>query len=198
MILAPLTALLLAAQPAADPSAVPSGTYELDPAHTTVVFGVSHGGFSTYRGTLTDKSGTLVWNADEPSQSSLTVMIDASSVDSPEAVSHAGNANFQEDIAKKALGAEEHPEITFRSTSLEKTGDTSGIVTGELTFNGQTGMVEMPVTLVGAGEMMGTPKIGFSGQTTFDRTEWGSDAWTEFGIGAEVAVTIEAEFALSE
>ena len=198
MTIAPLAALFLAAQPAADPSAVPSGTYALDASHTTVVFGVSHGGFSTYRGTLTEKSGTLDWNADDPTQSALTITIDASSVDSPEAVSHAGNEDFQADIAKSALGADEHPEITFRSTSLEKTGDTSGIVTGELTFNGQTGVIEMPVTLVGAGEMRGTPKIGFSGQTTFDRTEWGSDAWTQFGIGAEVAVTIEAEFALSE
>ncbi len=187
-----------AAQPASDPSAVPSGTYELDPNHTTVIFGVSHGGFSTYRGSFTEKSGTLEWNAEDPTQSTLMVTLGAGSVDSPEAESHSGNADFQEDISINALGADEHPEITFTSTSLERTDETSGIVTGDLTFNGQTAQIQMPVTLVGAGEMMGSQRIGFSGTTTLDRTQWGSDAWTDFGIGTEVAVTIEAEFAQGE
>lgn len=188
------SACVALAQPSQDPSAVPSGTYVLDPAHTTVVFGVSHLGFSVYRGSFEGKEGTLEWNAEDPTKSALTVTIDANSVDSPKAVSHAGNANFQEDIAFKALGAKDHPEITFTTTRLEKTGDNTGIIYGDLTMNGKTGPVEMPVTLVGAGEMRGTNKLGFSGETVIDRTQWGSDAWAEFGIGTDVAISVEAEF----
>jgi len=191
---AAIAALFTAAQ-AQD---VPSGTYALDPTHTTVIWSVSHGGFSFYRGTFDTVAGELVWNADKPVDSAMTVTIDANSVDSPAAVSHAGNTNFQEDIAKKALGADEQPEITFTTKSLKRTGDTTGVVTGDLSFNGQTKPVEMEVSLVGSGDFMGTPKMGFEGETTIDRTEWGSDSWTQFGIGTDVTITIQAEFAKSE
>lgn len=191
---AAIAALFTAAQ-AQD---VPSGTYALDPTHTTVIWSVSHGGFSFYRGTFDTVAGELVWNADKPVDSAMTVTIDANSVDSPAAVSHAGNNNFQEDIAKNALGADEQPEITFMTTSLKRTGDTTGVVEGDLSFNGQTKPVEMEVSLVGSGEPRGTPTMGFEGETTIDRTEWGSDSWTQFGIGTDVTITIQAEFAKSE
>lgn len=174
---------------------VPSGTYALDPTHTTVVWSVSHAGFSFYRGSFDTVAGELVWDAKKPVKSTMTVTIDANSVDSPAAVSHAGNSNFQQDIAKNALGADEQPEITFTTTSLKRTGDETGIVKGDLSFNGKTKPIEMEVSLVGSGDFMGTPKMGFEGETTIDRTDWGSDAWTQFGIGTDVTITIQAEFA---
>lgn len=177
---------------------VPSGTYNLDPAHTTVIWQVSHAGFSMYRGSFEGVEGTLTWNAKNPNRSELTVEIDANSVDSPEAPSHAGNDNFQQDIARKALGAAEHPTITFTTTNLRRTGEGKGVVKGDLSFNGQSKEIEMQVDLVGSGDFMGTPKLGFSGETTIDRTEWGSDAWTEFGIGKDVTITVQTEFAKAE
>lgn len=177
---------------------VPSGTYALDPTHTTVIWSVSHGGFSFYRGSFSDVAGSLEWDAEDPTDSELSVAIGAESVISPAAVSHAGNDNFQQDIARKALGSTEHPEITFTATSLEQTGDGTGVMTGDLSFNGQTNEVEMDVELVGSGEMMGTPKMGFAGETVIDRTDFGSDAWAQFGIGTEVAITVQAEFAKTE
>jgi polyisoprenoid-binding protein YceI len=177
---------------------VPSGEYTLDPNHTTVFWSVAHGPFAMYRGSFEEVEGTLNWNARRPARSSLMVTIDAESVDSPEAVSHAGNDNFQQDIARKALGSTEHPEITFTTTSLTKTGEGEGTVTGDLTLNGVTKPVTMQVELRGAGEFMGTPKLAFSGETTIDRTEWNSDAWLDFGIGTEVTITVEAEFNKAE
>lgn len=177
---------------------VPSGTYKLDPAHTTVIWGVSHAGFSLYRGSFEEVDGTIEWNADRPTRSSMMVTIGAESVDVPKAVSHAGNETFAEDIAKNALGSETQPDITFKTTKLKKTGDTTGVVTGELSFNGKTGSITMDVELVGSGDFMGTPKMGFSGKTTIDRTKWGSDAWTQFGIGTDVTIEINAEFAKTE
>ncbi len=177
---------------------VPSGTYALDPAHTTVVFGVSHAGFSLYRGNFDGVEGTLTWDAESPTKSALSVSIDANSVDVPAAVSHAGNDNFAEDIAKNALGSEAQPTITFTSTKLTRSSDKTGIVTGELSFNGQTHPVKMDVTLFGSGDFMGTPKLGFSGEAVIDRTEWGSDAWAQFGIGTDVVIEVNAEFAKTE
>lgn len=177
---------------------VPGGTYNLDPTHTTVVFGVSHVGFSLYRGTLNDVSGSLSWDAADPTKSSLTVSIGADSVHSPAAVSHADNANFQEDIAKLALGSETQDTITFTSTTLRRTGEDKGVMVGELSFNGQTHPIEMVVELTGAGEFFGSPRLGFSGEATIDRTQWGSDAWTQFGVGTEVVIEVEAEFGLAQ
>lgn len=183
---------------AAQAQDVPSGTYNLDASHTTVVWSVDHGGFSLYRGSFDTVSGSLEWDAKRPQKSSMTVSIDANSIDSPAAVSHAGNDNFQQDIAKNALGAEAQPTITFTTTKLKKTGEGAGTVKGELSFNGQTHPVTLDVELVKAATMRGTPKMGFSGSTTIDRTTWGSDAWTQFGIGKDVTITIEAEFAKAE
>ncbi|MCQ8185580.1 YceI family protein [Parvularcula maris] len=177
---------------------VPSGEYKLDPTHTTVVWSVAHGPFSMYRGSFETIEGTLTYNSRRPARSELTVSIDANSVDSPEAVSHAGNANFQEDIAKNALGADANPQITFTTTSLKKTGEGEGTVTGDLTLNGVTKPVTMEVQLRGAGDFMGSPRIGFTGETTIDRTEFGSDAWTQFGVGKDVTITVEAEFAQAQ
>ncbi|NNU16299.1 YceI family protein [Parvularcula sp. ZS-1/3] len=177
---------------------VPSGTYQLDPTHTTVIWGVSHAGFSLYRGSFEEVGGAIEWNADRPARSSMMVTIGADSVDVPAAVSHAGNDTFAEDIAKNALGSETQPEITFKTTKLKKTGDKTGVVTGDLSFNGKTGEITMDVELVGSGDFMGTPKLGFSGKTTIDRTKWGSDAWTQFGIGTDVTIEINAEFAKTE
>ncbi|MEO1657482.1 MAG: YceI family protein [Pseudomonadota bacterium] len=174
---------------------VPSGTYALDPTHTTVIWSVSHGGFSFYRGSFSDVAGSLDWDAGDPTDSDLSVTIGAESVISPAAVSHAGNDNFQQDIARSALGSADHPQITFTSKSLKRIGDETGVITGDLTFNGQTNEVEMDVELVGSGEMMGTPKLGFAGETVIDRTDFGSDAWTQFGIGTEVTISVQAEFA---
>lgn len=180
---------------AAQAQDAPSGTYNLDPTHTTVIWSVSHAGFSVYRGTFDSVEGTLEWDADNPTASRLSVAIDANSVDSPAAQSHAGNANFQEDIAKVALGAEDQPVITFTTTRLERTGETTGVVYGDLSFNGNSGPVKMDVTLERAGAMMGTPRMGFAGTTTIDRTDWGADAWTQFGIGTDVTISIQTEFA---
>jgi polyisoprenoid-binding protein YceI len=191
-------ASVLALSSAAFAQDVPSGEYKLDPAHTTVIWSVAHGPFSMYRGSFDEIEGSLTYDARRPARSELSVTIDANSVDSPEAVSHAGNANFQEDIAFKALGAQEHPEITFTTTSLKKTGDGEGTVTGDLTLNGVTKPVTMQVELRHAGEFMGTPRLGVTGETTIDRTEFGSTSWTDFGVGKDVTITIEAEFSKAE
>ncbi|MEE4212121.1 MAG: YceI family protein [Parvularcula sp.] len=180
---------------AAAQDGVPSGAYDLDPAHTSVIWSVSHAGFSMYRGSFGEVSGDLDWNAEDPTQSSLTVTIGADSVIVPDAPSHAGNTTFSEDIAKNALGSEENPTITFTSTSLEKTSDTEGVVKGDLSFNGQTHPAEMKVKLVQAADFMGTPKIGFSGEVTIDRTKWGSDSWVQYNIGKDVTISVNTEFA---
>ena len=63
-----------------DPAKVEAGTYTVDPAHTQVMFSVSHMGFSTYTGTFTEASGELTLDPKTASASALNVSVPVASV----------------------------------------------------------------------------------------------------------------------
>lgn len=197
MIRLTLPLLLLAtpafAQVAApDPTLAPTGTYVTDEHHTGLTFRVSHFGLSNYTARLTDVEATLEWNAEDPAASSLTATIDPASVDTD----YEGDSDFDGEIERSLLGAGENPEITFTSTGIEITGQTTGRVTGDLAFHGTTLPVVLDVTFNGAfeeGPVLERPQLGFSATTTIDRTLFGSDHLVP-NVGAEVEILIQAEF----
>lgn len=198
MKLAPFAlALMLAATPAAaqgglstDASLAAPGTYEVDKAHARVSWEISHFGLSTYVGWFTNFDVSFTFDPNAPEKSSLKATIDPKSV-------HTLDPKFDEEIASdKFLNAGQHPEITFVSKSIEKTGDTTGKITGDLTFNGVTKEVVLDVTFHGG--MMSPMKnvyvLGFNATTTIKRSEYGVSAYVDFGLGDDVTVTIEGEF----
>jgi polyisoprenoid-binding protein YceI len=65
-----------------------------------------------------------------------------------------------------------------------------------LTLRGVTKPVTLDVTYNGAGKSFGNPgaTLGFSAIGKLTRSEWGMDYLTNFGIGDEVTLRIEAEF----
>ena len=87
-------------------------------------------------------------------------------------------------------------EIRFVSTSAVKTSDNTGQVTGDLTLKGVTLPVTLDVTYNGAGKSFGHPgaTLGFSAIGKIKRSDWGITTLTNFGIGDEVTLRIEAEF----
>ena len=137
-----LSALLLtAAVPA-----LAAETYYTDQGHTEVRFGWSHAGVSMQTGEFTTASGKLDLDPDNVEQSSISVTIDAASVSTGfEALdTHLKSADF--------LEVETYPEITFVSTSIERTGDTTANVTGDLTIHGVTQPVTLETTLTHRGD----------------------------------------------
>ena len=89
----------------------------------------------------------------------------------------------------------EHPEIKFVSTSIERTGDKTAKVTGDLTLLGVTKPVTLDVTLNGqmAHPMKKKPALGFSGVANIKRSEFGMTHLVG-GIGDDVQLLLEAEF----
>jgi polyisoprenoid-binding protein YceI len=93
------------------------------------------------------------------------------------------------------LGEETTPAISFVSTAIERTGEHSARVTGDLTMNGQTHPATLDVTFDGGTVdplRGGAMVLGFSAHGVINRSQWGVGEWRAF-TGDEVQFVIEAE-----
>ena len=165
------------------------GAYALDSSHASVIFSVSHMGFSTYYGRFNGVSGALDFAEEDPSRSRVDIAIEADSIDT-------NNETLEGMLkAKSMFNAGEHPRITFVSTAVEKTGENTGIVTGDLTIAGVTGPLVLDVSFVGSGTnpASGSKTIGFDATGKFLRSDFGLKNWLPL-VGDEVSLQIGAEF----
>lgn len=180
-----------ATPPSLDVAAAPEGAYVLDPAHASVNWSLSHSGLSFYTARFDDISGGLDFIPEDPSASRVDIRIDPLSVST-------GDVDWDDTLATdgKYFDGETHGEIRFVSTSAVKSSENTGTVTGDLTLRGITKPVILDVTYNGSGKSFGHPgaTLGFSATGKINRSDWGLDYLTNFGIGNEVTLRIEAEF----
>lgn len=180
-----------ATPPTLDVAAAPEGAYVLDASHASVNWSISHSGLSFYTARFDDISGVLDFDPNDPTGSRLDIRIDPLSVST-------GDEEWDETLATdgKYFDGEDHPEIRFVSTSATKITVSKGTVTGDLTLRGITKPVTLDVTYNGSGKSFGNPgaTLGFSARGKINRSDWGMDYLTNFGIGDEVTLRIEAEF----
>lgn len=149
---------------------VAAATYKTDQGHTEVHFSWSHAGVSVQAAEFTVADGTLDLDPENPEAASLNVTIAANSL--------ASGFGPLDDHLKSAdfLEVETFPEITFVSTSVEKTGDDTANVTGDLTIHGTTHPVtlETKLTHLGAHPLGGAIEyyqgdwVAFSATTVID------------------------------
>ena len=125
-------AAVLSLLPAALPATAATSTWQIDPAHTAAQFAVKHLMISTVRGAFKGVTGTVTWDDQDVTKSSVNVTIDATTVDTGTAVrdNDLKSPNFF-DVAK-------FPTITFKSTKIEQAGAGKLKVTGDLTIHGVT------------------------------------------------------------
>lgn len=168
--------------------AVASGTYKLDPTHTDVLAQWNHMSFSNPTAHFGTVDGTLVYNADDVSQSSVEVTLPLSGLNS-------FTAKFDEHLrSADFFDAASFPVATFKSTKVEAAGTNKLTVTGDLTIKDQTKPVVLDVTVNGAGEhpMMKVPAVGFDATTTIKRTDFGVGAYAP-NVSDEVKLRITTE-----
>jgi len=185
-----LALCLLACPLAAHAQAVdePAGVYRLDPRHASVLFRIRHMDVSWFTARFDTKDATLELNSEDPAQSRLTASVDAINTG---VLNRDGERAFDAQISRAFGGA----PITFASTAIERTGETTARVTGDLTMNGETHPATLDVTFTGSTSDVlrgGRRVLGFSAVGTIDRTQWGLRDWRAF-TGAEVQIVIEAE-----
>lgn len=176
----------------------PAGAYVLDKAHASLIFRVSHIGFSNYTAQFSKFDAQLQFDPANPSASSVTATIDPRSL-----TLNAPPAGFLDELLNpKWLDAAGHPQMTFRSTKVELTGANTARITGDFTLKG----VSLPVTLEATfnGGYAGNAyepqaRIGFSARGSLVRAAFGvkegvPPPGSTMGVSDNVDFVIEAEF----
>lgn len=143
--------------------------YDVDGPHAQVIFSWNHFGFTETTAMFSDFSGTIIFDEEEPTNSSVEVTIPVASVISG---SQRRNKTLQDD---RFFDSPNHPNIIFKSTSIVQTGLNSAYIHGDLTVRGTT----LPVTLntimrkKGVNPVYKKEVIGFEATTSLLRTDFG-------------------------
>lgn len=162
--------------------------YELDKPHTQIMFFVKHMGVSFSHGEFTDYSGVFTYDPENPAAGGAEVTINTASVEMNHEKwnAHLKNEDF--------FDVEKFPEMTFKSTGVEVTGEDTAQLTGDLTLLGVTKPVTLDVTFIDTGVHPYNKKniIGFTATGTLNRSEFGMDYGIP-NVGDEVEIRIEVE-----
>jgi len=143
-------------------------TYNIDPAHSNAQFSVRHMMISNVRGAFASVKGTVVYDPDNPGESSIETVIDATTINTmdPQRDAHLKSADF--------LDVEKFPAITFKSTKVDAGSDEMK-VTGDLTIHGVTRQVVLKVEDPSdeTKDPWGNTRMGASGSTKIKRSDFG-------------------------
>jgi polyisoprenoid-binding protein YceI len=163
-------------------------TYNLDPFHSAAQFAVRHNGISTVRGAFGKLSGTVQYDASDPTKTVIDATIDANSVDTRV------EPRDKDLRSPNFFDVEKFPSITFKSTRVEAQGAGKLKVTGDLTIHGVT----KPVVLMVDGpngpnkDPRGNMHMGASATTEISRKDFSVNG-TPGGVSDDVQITIDVE-----
>ncbi|NEA39044.1 YceI family protein [Streptomyces sp. SID11385] len=145
-----------------------TGDYTIDPVHSALGFSARHAMVTNVKGSFKDFEGTLHLDGADPSRSSASLDVKLDSVDTgaPDRDGHLKSADF--------FDVENHPLMTFRSTSAEALGGDDYRVRGDLTIHGTTKPLTIDLEFNGsAKDPFGNERVGFEGTAEILRSEWG-------------------------
>ncbi|MCJ0825605.1 YceI family protein [Luteimonas sp. 50] len=163
-------------------------SYAIDPSHTVVLATWNHFGYSNPSANFGQASGSIVYDADAPAQSSVQVTLPMSGLASfvPKLDEHLRSADF--------FDAGKYPAASFRSTSVRDLGEGRLEVTGNLDLHGISKPVVLDVKLNKAAvhPMSKAPTIGFDATATIRRSEFGIAMYVPM-VSDEVQLRITTE-----
>jgi len=167
--------------------------YDFDKSHANLAFSYNHLGYSTTEGRFGSWEGKLLVDKDAPENSSIEFTIDVDSIDTfwAERDAHFKSADF--------FDVEKFPQVTFKSTKVEQTGENELEVTGDLTIKDITKPATLTVTVTAMGEhpMAKKEAAGFAVSTVVKRSDYGMDMYVPY-VGDEVTVTFNAESLIAD
>ena len=167
--------------------------YNIDMNHTYVTFTYDHFGFSNPVGKLEKFSGDFLLDTDDLTKSSISVTFPLDGL-------HTGVPKLDDDLKSPGFfDAAKYPDISFKSTKVEKAGADGLKVTGELTVHGVTKpvVVNAKINKIGEGPMGKGPSAGFEADATLKRSDFGVDKLAP-GVSDEVKVHISLDSHLAK
>ena len=176
------------------PGLLHAAPWEFDPAHTGVHFKVRHLMISSVRGEFEKVSGKIVYDEADVTKSTADIVIDTASINTRVAKrdEHLRSPDF--------LDVANHPAITFKSKRVDKAGNGTLKMTGDLMVRGVT--KEVVLTVEGPTPAIKDPggnlRVGGQATTKINRKDFGL-LWNkalETGgvvVGDDVEITIDVE-----
>jgi polyisoprenoid-binding protein YceI len=167
-------------------------TYSIDKAHSEVTFQVRHL-LTKVRGRFSEFDGAIDYDEQQPEDSSVTVTVQAASIDTNERDrdAHLRSADF--------FDVEKFPTLTFRTGAVTRKGPLGFDLAGELTIHGVTRQVTFDVNFLGkAKDPWGNERVAFEGEATINRKDYGLN-WNAaletggFLVGDEVKISLSVQ-----
>jgi polyisoprenoid-binding protein YceI len=172
-------------------AAVPTGTWQADPVHSSVGFAVKYLGVATFTGELTNFEATL-----KDGELAGKARVESVEVKDENLKAHLGSPEF--------FDAERYPEIRFEASQVDVAHDGSLTVAGDLTIKDQAHPLQATGTVTGPAVTFGdVVKLGVTLETVIDRTKYGLN-WNAplpkggVALADDVKLTVELELAREE
>jgi polyisoprenoid-binding protein YceI len=172
---------------------VPGGDYQIDPAHSRIGFAVRHLEINWVEGRFKDFKGTVHYDDKDVTKSTVEFTAKVASVDTEVEArdKHLRTADF--------FDAEKYPEMTFKSTRVERKGKDGYVLHGDLTLKGVTKPVALPFTVTGAvKDPWGNTRFGVEAHTKINRRDFGVNYGSAFAgggldVGNEITINLMLE-----
>ena len=166
-------------------------TYVVDGAHAYVGFTINHLLINRVRGTFNDFTGTITYDADDVTKSSMSGTINVASIDT-------AHQKRDKDLRGESFfEVDKYPQITFETTRVEAGGDTP-VLHGVLTMHGVSKEVAIPFRITGIADFAGKIRLGFEARLELNRQDYGisySRLMDNGGlvVGNEVTIELQGE-----
>jgi polyisoprenoid-binding protein YceI len=172
---------------------IPAGDYNIDPAHSIIGFSIRHLEINWVEGRFKDFKGLIHFNDADVTKSSVEFTAKIESIDTGVEArdKHLRTADF--------FDAAKYPEMTFKSTRIERKGKDAYVLYGDFTLKGVTKQIQLPFTITGAiKDPWGNTRFGINAQTRINRRDYGIDygnamANGGFDVGNEVTIDLQLE-----
>lgn len=164
--------------------------FDFDPMHTQIGFSVKHLVISTVRGQFREFTGTIQFDPTDLTKSSVNVVIKTASINT--------NVEMRDNDLRSPnfFNAAKYPEITFKSSHIEKKGD-GYVAIGNLSMHGVVKEIALPFTISPKiKDPWGKDRFAVEGTLTLDRRDWGL-TWDKRLEGGGLVVSNEVKIELS-
>jgi polyisoprenoid-binding protein YceI len=165
--------------------------YTIDPVHCHIGFSVKHLVINNIKGRFNDYTGSIVYDEQDITKSSVEITIKTASINT--------DFKFRDDHLRASdfFDVVKYPDITFKSTRIEKRGAAYAAV-GIFTLHGVAKEIVLPFKVNGKSNFQGETHLGVEATIVIDRRDFGMtwNATLESGglvVGNEVTIELNIE-----